>query len=68
MTREELEKEATRVISSELYYDFVNVIDQIEDEELQRLINCGGNFYREIKDNPTFDDITKMEALAAHGE
>lgn len=49
MKREDLEKQALRTVSSELYYDLADTIDSVNDEELHSLIACGGNYKKELQ-------------------
>ena len=49
MEREVLEKMALQIISSELYYDLADNIQDIPDEELLDLIKCNGSYKKEIK-------------------
>lgn len=47
--REELEREAIETVSSELYYDLVDSIEATTDDDLLRLIGCGGDYKKEVK-------------------
>lgn len=47
--REALEKLALKTISSELYYDLADSIEVVTDEELEAIIECNGNYKKELK-------------------
>jgi hypothetical protein len=48
MTREELEQKALAVCSGEIYFDLVNVIEDMSDADIQELIDCDGDFAKEL--------------------
>lgn len=48
MKREELEKLTLETISSELYFDLADTIDSVPDEDLYKLIECKGDYEKEI--------------------
>lgn len=47
--REALESVAKQVVSSELFYDLCDTIDDCSDYELRELIRCGGDYRKEMK-------------------
>lgn len=47
--REHLEQLACRTVSSDLYYDLVDTIDSLTDEDLYSLIECGGTYKTELR-------------------
>lgn len=47
--RDELERIAKVTVSSELYYDLCDNIDNMTDYELQALIECNGDYDKESK-------------------
>lgn len=47
MTREDLEKIALFIVSSELYYSLADDIDITSDRELIDLIKCNGDYEKE---------------------
>jgi hypothetical protein len=49
MNREELEREALRVCSSDIWYDLADTIHETPDDDLQFIINCNGDFELESK-------------------
>lgn len=52
LNREQLEKEALATVSSELYFDLLNAIDDAPDAELERIIACNGDYEKEIAETP----------------
>lgn len=48
MERETLEKLALLTVSTELYYDLADSINETSDSELLDIIKCNGNFKKEI--------------------
>jgi hypothetical protein len=49
MNRELLEKLAVEKCSSEIYYELHDFMDIIPDEELQAIIDCNGDYKKELK-------------------
>lgn len=47
--RETLEKQAKTTVSSDLYYVLCDEIDTVSDAELQALINCNGDYTKEMQ-------------------
>ena len=47
--REELEQLASKTISSELYWELQDSMDSITDAELRELIDCGGDYQKELE-------------------
>lgn len=48
MKREELEKEAMKVCSPDIYYDLTDALDGTSDEDLRYIISCKGDYEKEI--------------------
>ncbi len=49
LERDELEKHTLMIVSSDLYYDLADNIDNVTDEELIRIIACNGDFKKELR-------------------
>ena len=49
MDRESLERIARQTVSPELYYDLCDNIDDMTDYDLAELIECNGNYKKELK-------------------
>ena len=48
MNRTELEQEALTVVSPDLYYDLADNIDSASDEQLYAVIECDGDYEKEL--------------------
>lgn len=48
MNREDLVKQALEVVSPDLYYDLVDCIDSVSDEDLLKIIECDGDYKKEL--------------------
>jgi len=46
--REELEREALRTCSADIYYDLADTIDSVTDHELYKIIEARGNHKKEL--------------------
>jgi len=49
LKREDLEKLALKTVSTELYYDLADSIDACTDEQLYKIIECGGSYKKELQ-------------------
>jgi hypothetical protein len=47
--RKDLEQQALATVSSWLYYDLLDMIDDTSDQELHEIIACGGDVKKEAK-------------------
>ena len=48
MTRQELQELALRTVSSELYHELANTVEDASEEDLQRIISFSGNYLEEL--------------------
>jgi hypothetical protein len=48
MNREDLEKLALETVSAELYYDLADTISEASDSDLYKIIECGGDYLKEL--------------------
>ena len=46
--REQLEYNARMTVSPELYYDMVDCMDSLTDEDLYNIIACDGDYKKEM--------------------
>lgn len=46
--RETLEQLALETVSAENYYDMADTIDSLTDNELQAIIDCNGDYKKEL--------------------
>lgn len=63
--REALEALAKKTVSSELYYDLCDCIDDMSDTELIELIACNGDYDREIELGDKITEEAKNEYITA---
>jgi hypothetical protein len=49
LNRDELEQQARMTVSAELYYDLVDTIDSVTDDELYKIIACNGSYRLEVE-------------------
>lgn len=59
-----LEEKALKTVSADNYFDLVNCIDEMEGEDLNRLIACNGDYYLECATAELYNE-TDPEVLQA---
>lgn len=47
--RETLEQQVLETVSPDLYYDLADTIDSVTDEELYKIIECNGDYKKELQ-------------------
>lgn len=61
-----LEEKALKTVSADNYFDLVNCIDEMEGEDLIKLIGCNGDYFMECATaelyNETNPEVIKAKA------
>lgn len=62
-----LEEKALKTVSANNYFDLVNCIDEMEGEDLVRLIACNGDYYLECATAELYNE-TDPEVINARAD